>query len=121
MQVLTNLLDNAIKFSPENATILISVEKTSLSPEKGEAAALFKVKDQGRGIPSENLSEMFERFTQINYDDSREKGGTGLGLAICHNIVRQHGGRIWVKSKLGEGSCFFFTVPLFYSSLQLSS
>ena len=112
VQVLTNLLDNAIKFSPENATILISVEKTSLSPEKGEAAALFKVKDQGRGIPSENLSEIFERFTQINYDDSREKGGTGLGLAICYNIVQQYGGRIWVKSKLGEGSCFFFSVPL---------
>ncbi|MEM9945014.1 MAG: ATP-binding protein [Cyanobacteria bacterium P01_D01_bin.36] len=120
-QVLTNLLDNAIKFSPENATIWISVEKTPSSPETGEATALFQVKDEGRGIPSENLSEMFERFTQINYDDSREKGGTGLGLAICHNIVRQHGGRIWVKSKLGEGSCFFFTVPLFYSSLQLSS
>ncbi len=116
MQVLTNLLDNAIKFSPDSATIWISVEQASLSSKEGKSTALFKVKDEGRGIPSEDLSAIFERFTQINYDDSREKGGTGLGLAICHNIVRQHGGKIWVESVLGKGSCFYFTVPLFSTS-----
>lgn len=112
MQVLTNLLDNALKFSSENSTIWLSIEQTSPASKKEEPVALFKVKDEGRGIPSEDLSEIFERFTQVNYDDSREKGGTGLGLAICHNIVHQHGGKIWVESTLGEGSCFCFTVPL---------
>jgi PAS domain S-box-containing protein len=110
MQVLTNLLDNAIKFSPNNTTIELSVERRH--PSRQKPKALFKVKDEGRGIPSEDLLEIFERFTQINYADSREMGGTGLGLAICHNIIRQHGGEIWVESRLGTGSCFFFTVPL---------
>ncbi len=110
MQVLANLLDNAIKFSPNNTTIELNVERHHLSRQKPEA--LFKVKDEGRGIPSEDLLEIFERFTQVNYADSREMGGTGLGLAICHNIIRQHGGEIWVESRLGTGSCFFFTVPL---------
>ena len=113
IQVLTNLLDNAIKFSPKNTTIRLSIERQSVASTQGVRAALFMVKDEGRGIPSEDLSEIFERFTQVNYADSREKGGTGLGLAICHNIIRQHGGEIWVESTLGEGSCFFFTVPLF--------
>ncbi|MEO0644930.1 MAG: ATP-binding protein [Cyanobacteria bacterium J06650_10] len=112
IQVLTNLLDNAIKFSPKSTTIKLSVEHRYASA-KEEATALFKVKDEGKGIPSEDLLEIFKRFTQVNYDDSREKGGTGLGLAICHNIIRQHGGKIWVESTLGKGSCFYFTVPLF--------
>ena len=112
MQVLTNLLDNAIKFSPKNASIQLSVERQHSSNTR-EPLALFRVRDEGRGIPSEDLSEIFERFTQVNYADSREMGGTGLGLAICHNIIHQHGGEIWVESRLGEGSCFSFTVPLF--------
>ena len=124
-QVLTNLLDNAINFSPENTTISLSVghatssgswQSPSIKDNNAStpkaASALFTVKDEGRGIPSEDLSSIFRRFTQVNYADSREKGGTGLGLAICHNIVHQHGGKIWVESTLGKGSCFFFTIPL---------
>ena len=112
MQVLTNLLDNAIKFSEENSTIWLSVALKTEKTKNTAAMALFEVRDQGRGIPSENLSEIFGRFTQVNHSDSREKGGTGLGLAICKNIVEQHEGSIWVSSKLGEGSCFQFTIPL---------
>ncbi|MEW6492392.1 MAG: ATP-binding protein, partial [Cyanobacteriota bacterium] len=72
---------------------------------------LFKVQDQGRGIPADNLESIFERFHQVDASDSRKKGGTGLGLAICRSIVQQHSGRIWVESNLGEGSCFYFTLP----------
>ena len=74
---------------------------------------LFTVQDQGRGIPQEQLSEVFERFQQVDASDSRSKGGTGLGLAICRSIVLQHGGQIWVESQEGEGSCFLFTIPTY--------
>ncbi|WP_413174043.1 PAS domain S-box protein [Anabaena azotica] len=73
---------------------------------------LFKVKDQGRGIPSHSLESIFERFHQVDASDSRSKGGTGLGLAICRNIVQQHGGSIWAESVLGEGSTFYVTLPI---------
>nr|WP_263971645.1 ATP-binding protein [Leptolyngbya ohadii] len=73
---------------------------------------LFSVKDQGRGIPAEKLELIFGRFQQVDSSDSREKGGTGLGLAICKNIVQQHGGHIWVESKLNQGSIFYFTLPM---------
>jgi CheY-like chemotaxis protein len=70
------------------------------------------VKDRGRGIPADKLGVIFERFQQVDASDGREKGGTGLGLAICRSIVDQHGGRIWAESQLGQGSSFFFTLPL---------
>lgn len=73
---------------------------------------LFSVKDQGRGIPSEKLDQIFEQFQQVDVSDSRKKGGTGLGLAICKRIVEQHGGMIWVESELGQGSTFYFTIPV---------
>lgn len=111
IQVLTNLLDNAVKFSADNTTIWLSVEPKAGEATDTAAMALFKVRDQGRGIPSEHLSEIFGRFTQVNHSDSREKGGTGLGLAICQNIIEQHDGSIWVESELDKGSCFQFTIP----------
>ncbi|WP_392436153.1 sensor histidine kinase [Chlorogloeopsis fritschii PCC 9212] len=73
---------------------------------------LFTVRDQGRGIPSDKLETIFERFQQVDVSDSRSKGGTGLGLAICKSIVKQHGGKIWVESRVGEGSTFYFTLPI---------
>lgn len=122
VQVLTHLLDNAIKFSPENGTIWLSVGLDGDVADKALAhgdgtnqdvtTVRFKVRDEGKGIPVEDLSEIFERFTQVNSSDSREKGGTGLGLAICHNIINQHNGKIWVESSFGKGSCFQFTIPL---------
>jgi len=74
--------------------------------------ALFCVQDHGQGIPSHKLAVIFERFQQVDSSDSREKGGTGLGLTICRKIVEQHGGKIWAESELGQGSRFYFTVPL---------
>ncbi|WP_371819412.1 PAS domain S-box protein [Tolypothrix sp. PCC 7910] len=114
IQVFTNLLSNAIKFSPEGSTVSLSAE----IPETAEKAApfgkqiLFKVKDQGRGIPAEKLESIFERFGQVDASDSRQKGGTGLGLAICRSILQHHQGQICVESTLGEGSTFFFTLPI---------
>jgi PAS domain S-box-containing protein len=105
IQTMTNLLDNAIKFSPQGSTI-------SLHLRRQNGDMLFEVKDRGRGIPADRLSVIFERFQQVDASDRREKGGTGLGLAICRSIVEQHGGRIWVESVLGQGSSFYFTLPV---------
>ena len=70
-----------------------------------------EVKDSGRGIPDDKVEKIFERFGQVDASDSREKGGTGLGLPICKTIVEQHGGKLWVESKVGKGSRFMFTLP----------
>ena len=102
IQTLTNLLGNAIKFSPEGSTVRLS------SRHQGNLM-LFQVKDEGRGIPADKLESIFERFQQADVSDAREKGGSGLGLVICRSIVQQHGGRIWAESTLGKGSTFSFT------------
>ncbi len=107
MQALTNLLSNAIKFSPRGAKVLVKVRDIEARSNKVE----FLVKDHGRGIPSDKLETIFERFQQVDTSDARERGGTGLGLAICRGIVEQHEGRIWVKSVHGKGSSFYFTLP----------
>ncbi|MDM9382109.1 PAS domain S-box protein [Chlorogloeopsis sp. ULAP01] len=114
IQVLTNLLSNAIKFSPPGSTIWLSAEEGTGDREIifSSPSILFKVRDQGRGIPAEKLETVFERFGQVDASDSRQKGGTGLGLAICRSILQHHGGQIWAESTLGEGSTFFFTLPI---------
>jgi CheY-like chemotaxis protein len=73
---------------------------------------LFKVADHGRGIPTDHLSSIFERFQQVDASDSRKKGGTGLGLAICRSIVLHHDGQIWAESAVGQGSTFYIALPL---------
>ncbi|XWK88467.1 MAG: PAS domain S-box protein [Phormidium sp.] len=117
IQTFTNLLSNAIKFSSVGDTVWLSAEiieqwKNDNHPIISCPSILFTVKDQGRGIPYDKLEVIFEQFQQVDVSDSRNKGGTGLGLAICKKIVQQHGGKIWVKSVLGEGSTFYFTLPL---------
>jgi DNA-binding response OmpR family regulator len=105
LQTLTNLISNAIKFSPVGGSVVVSATSDRTHMQ-------FSVEDHGRGIPEDKIGAIFERFQQVDASDSREKGGTGLGLAICRTIVQQHGGRIWVKSTLGKGSTFNFTIPL---------
>jgi len=119
IQILTNLLSNAIKFSPTGGQIWLSAEPALQAEGTGMRAApnscssvRFAIKDLGRGIPSDKLETVFERFQQVDASDSRDKGGTGLGLAICRKIIEQHSGRIWVESRLGEGSTFYFTLPM---------
>ncbi|MBE9230023.1 PAS domain S-box protein, partial [Phormidium sp. LEGE 05292] len=127
IQALTNLLSNAIKFSPAHSTIWLSAERKNSEPPSQEnpnvnlqaipelpptSYIVFQVRDQGRGIPAEKLETIFGRFQQVDLSDSRQKGGTGLGLAICKSIVQQHGGKIWVESALGQGSTFYFTLPI---------
>ncbi|MEB3282584.1 MAG: PAS domain S-box protein [Lyngbya sp.] len=114
IQVLTNLISNAIKFSESGSTIQLNVEAEwrKFGGDIPTASVLFSVRDQGRGIPPEKIESIFERFHQVDASDSRQKGGTGLGLAICRSIVEQHGGKIWVESVLNQGSCFYFSIPV---------
>ena len=104
LQTLTNLISNAVKFSPAQGTVEVSCEGR-------DGEVVFSVSDRGRGIPENKQEAIFERFQQVDASDSREKGGTGLGLAISQTIVENHGGRIWVESTAGEGSTFSFALP----------
>ncbi|HAX75281.1 MAG TPA: hypothetical protein DCY88_05460, partial [Cyanobacteria bacterium UBA11372] len=81
-------------------------------PPSPSTYVLFKVTDTGRGIPADKLESIFAPFQQVDASDSRAKGGTGLGLAICRSILQLHGGKIWAESTLGEGSSFYFTLPV---------
>jgi len=104
LQTLTNLISNALKFSPPESTVHVSSKRR-------DGEVLFQVADEGRGIPADKLESIFGRFQQVDASDSREKGGTGLGLAISRTIVEHHGGRIWAESVAGEGSTFSFVLP----------
>ncbi|MGL5796455.1 MAG: ATP-binding protein [Waterburya sp.] len=106
IQTLTNIINNAIKFSPPHTSVKIAAQSIN------DSIVRFQVKDSGRGIPPENLETIFDRFQQVDASDSRDRGGTGLGLAICRSIIQQHGGQIWVESSLGRGSTFYFTLPI---------
>ncbi|MBI4310310.1 MAG: HAMP domain-containing protein [Chloroflexi bacterium] len=102
-QVVTNLLDNAIKFTPERGRVVVSAR------EEGKALRI-SVKDTGAGIAREHLPHIFERFYKV--DRARRDGGAGLGLAIVKHIVQAHGGQVAVGSREGEGSTFSFTIPI---------
>jgi signal transduction histidine kinase len=104
-QVLRNLLNNAIKYSPEGGTIAVRGRGE-------EKQLLILVSDQGMGIPSEDQERVFERFYRVENEITRSVRGAGLGLPVCRGIVEAHGGRIWVESTLGVGSTFCFTLPV---------
>ena len=105
-QVFTNLVENATKFSSTGSTIIIEAQ---LSGDK----IIASVKDRGDGIPPELLDRLFDRFYQTtNIATGRKSGGTGLGLSICQGIIEAHGGKIWVESKVAEGSKFSFSLPI---------
>jgi PAS domain S-box-containing protein len=105
LQVLNELVANAIKFSPPDTLIRLGAQ-----PASEEEVCLY-VEDQGQGIPAEKLDHIFDRFQQGDASDTRALGGTGLGLALCRSIVEQHGGHIWAESSHGRGSRFLFTLP----------
>jgi signal transduction histidine kinase len=111
VQVLVNLVGNAVKFSAPGGAVRVTVERN-------HRCAIFSVKDRGRGIPVDRLEGVFERFRQVDASDAREKGGTGLGLPIARGIVDRHGGRIWAESRAGEGSVFRFTLPVAVEDLE---
>jgi signal transduction histidine kinase len=105
IQVLTNLLDNAIAFSPSGGEVALGVTR------HGQEAWL-SVKDQGPGVPQADQATIFERFHQVEPCSTRTKQGLGLGLAISRGIVEQHGGRMWVESRPGEGATFHVALPI---------
>jgi len=106
VQVLTNLISNAVKYSEPGQEVVIAVEAVD-----GDCLR-FTVKDSGLGISAENQSKLFQQFQQVDSSDSRAKEGSGLGLFISKVIVEQHGGRIGVSSTVGAGSAFWFEIPL---------
>ncbi len=113
-QILMNLADNAVKFT-EKGLVSIAV---SINQYKGNKVnLLFTVEDTGIGIPQEKINIIFEKFTQVDSSTTRKYGGTGLGLSIVAHLVELMGGRVWVKSSLGRGSSFYFTVGFEVSAL----
>jgi two-component system, OmpR family, phosphate regulon sensor histidine kinase PhoR len=104
-QVLSNLLDNAIKYTPSGGTITVGARP-------GERFVELYVRDTGSGIPAEDLPRLFERFYRVDKARSRELGGTGLGLSIVKHLVALHGGSVRVESRVNEGSTFFFSLPV---------
>ena len=105
-QVLTNLVSNAIKYSPQGGSITIRCR------ERGTQHVLVEVTDHGIGIPSDQIGKLFQKFERVRSDDHLRISGTGLGLYICRLIIEGHGGQIWVESEVGKGSTFGLVLPL---------
>jgi len=95
-----------------NLTLTTHHAHTQHTQSRTSDTLLLTVKDQGRGIPTDKLEVIFDRFQQVDASDARQRGGTGLGLTICRSIVEQHGGQIWAESVMGEGSTFYVTLPI---------
>lgn len=102
IQLVQNLIENAIKFSNDIPRITVSSKSES-------DYHTFYIRDEGIGIEPQYFEKIFMIFQRLHHKDSVE--GTGIGLAICKRIVERHGGRIWVESDYGKGTCFFFTIP----------
>ena len=111
MQVLGNLIENAIKYGQPKGDLHSRVIISAREVAEPYDAVEFSVQDFGMGIGSEHLSRIFERFYRVDKTRSRESGGTGLGLAIARHMVQSQGGTIWAESELGGGSKFLFTLP----------
>jgi two-component system phosphate regulon sensor histidine kinase PhoR len=105
-EVLQNLLDNAIQYTPSGGQI-------SVTAEAKDSEVVIAVSDTGIGIPEADQPRIFERFYRVDVARSREVGGTGLGLSIAKHLMEAHGGKLWVESEVGRGSQFHFSVPIF--------
>jgi signal transduction histidine kinase len=105
LQVMANLISNAVKFSPAGAVVAVTAEVR-------DGAARVAVADAGPGVPEEFRGRIFEKFAQADGSDTRRKGGTGLGLSICRAIVERMGGTIGYESAPGRGTVFYFDLPL---------
>ena len=103
-QVIDNILNNAIKYSPDGGKITVSMKTT-------DDQMILSISDQGLGIPKQDLPKIFDRFYRVDRARSRAQGGTGLGLAIAKEIIKQHNGFIWAKSEYGKGSTFTIVLP----------
>ncbi len=111
MQVFVNLIDNAVKYTPDGGEIEVSAELGGTNSEAVNEV-IVHVKDTGIGIPLESQSRVFERFYRVDKGRARKMGGTGLGLAIAKHILLCHDGRIWLESELGQGTVFHFALPI---------
>ena len=103
-QVIDNIMNNAIKYSPDGGTIIVSVKTTDVQ-------LILSISDEGLGIPKQDLPKIFDRFYRVDKARSRAQGGTGLGLSIAKEIIKQHHGFIWAKSEYGKGSTFTIVLP----------
>jgi len=104
LQVLINLVSNAIRFSPGGATVWLEAEADA-------SETIFSVRDQGVGIPADKLEVMFDKFVQVHEPGAQRQAGSGLGLAISRSIVTRHGGQIWAESALGAGTTLYVALP----------
>lgn len=111
MQVFVNLIDNAIKYTPDSGVIKVSAEQGGTNANAVNELVVH-IQDTGIGIPSEAQSRVFERFYRVDTGRARKMGGTGLGLAIAKHILLCHNGRIWLESELGQGTVFHFALPI---------
>ncbi|MBD3949970.1 cell wall metabolism sensor histidine kinase WalK [Tuanshanicoccus lijuaniae] len=111
-QVIDNIMNNAIKYSPDGGEVVVKIEET-------ENVVVLSIKDEGLGIPQKDIPHLFERFYRVDKARSRDQGGTGLGLAISKEVVELHGGRIWAESEENNGSTFFVELPYANFDLEL--
>lgn len=105
VQILLNLITNAIKFSPDNSSVLVKAGMDGINIK-------FEVADEGPGIPEEDKRAIFERYRQLGSDKKQKSKGFGLGLAICRGLVEKHGGKIWADNQADKGARLCFTVPI---------
>ena len=113
-QVLFNLVENAVKYNKAGGSVTVGARETPRSIE-------VSVSDTGIGIPQDQISKLFEEFRQLDATVAHEFGGTGLGLSITKKFVELHGGRVWAESQVGQGSTFFFSVPLYCMRLSFNA
>ena len=106
IQVLTNLVNNAVKFTEKGGIMVIT------DYDRKNSAILVSVKDTGPGVRKEDLPRLFQRYEQLEKGKGRKSGGTGLGLAISKEIIKRHNGKIWVESEFGKGASFCFVLPI---------